>query len=74
MDDFSIFIEDYFNSRNMNENVITFDQNAVPDILLNNRFLKLFSENHYAAGITYLKAASDLNAELLPFYEGILPR
>lgn len=45
LDDFSIFIEDYFNSRNMNENIITFDQNAVPDILLNNRFLKLFSEN-----------------------------
>ncbi|WP_419022324.1 hypothetical protein [Holdemanella sp.] len=45
LENLSTFIDDYFNLRHMNENVIKLDQNSVPDILLNNRFMKLFSEN-----------------------------
>lgn len=45
LENLSTFINDYFNLRHMNENVIKLDQNSVPDILLNNRFMKLFSEN-----------------------------
>lgn len=45
LENLSTFIGDYFNLRHMNENVIELDQNSVPDILLNNRFMKLFSEN-----------------------------
>lgn len=45
LENLSTFIGDYFNLRHMNENVIKLDQNSVPDILLNNRFMKLFSEN-----------------------------
>lgn len=45
LENFSTFIGDYFNLRHMNSNIITLDQNSVPDILLNNRFLKLFSES-----------------------------
>ncbi|MCQ2485883.1 MAG: hypothetical protein MJ168_11200 [Clostridia bacterium] len=45
LDNLSIFIGDYFNLKHLNENVISLDQNSIPDILLDNRFLKLFSEN-----------------------------
>ena len=45
LENLSTFIGDYFNLRHMNENVIKLNQNSVPDILLNNRFMKLFSEN-----------------------------
>lgn len=45
LENLSIFIEDYFNSKNMRKNIITLSQNSLPDILLENRFLKLFSEN-----------------------------
>lgn len=45
LENLSTFIGDYFNLRHMNENVIKLDQYSVPDILLNNRFMKLFSEN-----------------------------
>ncbi len=45
LENLSTFIGDYFNSRSLNENIITLNQNSVPDILLSNRFMKLFSEN-----------------------------
>lgn len=45
LNDFSVFIGDYFNQRHLNNNVINLDQKSIPDILLENRFLKLFSED-----------------------------
>lgn len=45
LENLSSFIVDYFNKLNMKKKVISINQNSIPEILLNNRFLKLFSEN-----------------------------
>lgn len=44
LEDFSTFIESYFNARHLLPKVIMLLREDIPDILLNNRFLKLFSE------------------------------
>lgn len=42
---FSIFISDYYNMRNITKKTISYSGNDIPDVLLKNRFLKLFSED-----------------------------
>lgn len=42
---FQSLLVNYFNQRHLNNNVINLDQKSIPDILLENRFLKLFSED-----------------------------
>lgn len=44
LEDFSTFIESYFNARHLLPKVITLSREDIPDILQQNRFLKLFSE------------------------------
>lgn len=45
LEHFSTFICDYFNKLNMNDKVECLYIDSVPDVLLSNRFLRLFSEN-----------------------------
>ncbi|WP_028518805.1 hypothetical protein [Ruminococcus flavefaciens] len=45
LESFSTFISSYFNLLDENEKTITLNQKNIPEILLNNRFLKLFSED-----------------------------
>lgn len=42
---FSIFIGDYYNTRNITKKIVCYSENDIPDVLLKNRFLKLFSED-----------------------------
>lgn len=42
---FSIFIGDYYNTRNITKKIVSYSENDIPDVLLKNRFLKLFSED-----------------------------
>ena len=45
LEHFSIFIGDYYNTRNITKKIISCSGNDIPDVLLKNRFLKLFSED-----------------------------
>lgn len=45
LENFSIFISDYFNLLHLHSKVELWSKESVPDILLTNRFLKLFSED-----------------------------
>lgn len=44
LDHFSIFINDYFNKRGVSQKCMSCLGRDIPDVLLQNRFLKLFSE------------------------------
>lgn len=45
LEHFSMFIDDYYNTRNITKKIISYSGNDIPDVLLKNRFLKLFSED-----------------------------
>lgn len=45
LEHFSTFIGDYYNTRNITKKNISYLGNDIPDVLLKNRFLKLFSED-----------------------------
>lgn len=44
LEHFSMFIGDYYNIRNINKKTVSYSGTDIPDVLLKNRFLKLFSE------------------------------
>lgn len=43
LDNFSVFISDYFNKQHLNDKVQELTRESIPDLLLSNRFLLLFS-------------------------------
>ncbi|MGN0319240.1 MAG: hypothetical protein ACI4E1_15050 [Lachnospira sp.] len=45
IENFSIFISDYFNALHLHSKVKKWSKDSIPDLLLTNRFLKLFSED-----------------------------
>ena len=45
LENFSIFITDYFNLLNKCDKTFTLNRNDIPEIVINNRFLKMISEN-----------------------------
>lgn len=45
LEHFSTFIGDYYNIRHITKKIISYSGNDLPDVLLKNRFLKLFSED-----------------------------
>lgn len=45
LEHFSTFIGDYYNLRNITKKTVSYSGNDIPDVLLKNRFLKLFSED-----------------------------
>lgn len=45
LEHFSMFIGDYYNTRNITKKIISYSGDDIPDVLLKNRFLKLFSED-----------------------------
>ena len=45
LEHFSMFIGDYYNTRNITKKIISYSGSDIPDVLLKNRFLKLFSED-----------------------------
>lgn len=45
LSNFSVFISDYFNKLHLNDKVQELTRKSIPDLLLSNRFLSLFSED-----------------------------
>lgn len=57
LEHFSMFIGDYYNIRNINKKTVSYSGTDIPDVLLKNRFLKLFSEEpkNRAVFVTIIK-------------------